>query len=182
MVSSIVMFYLLRSIWVVLKFSSPRELHVPNVIESMGHGAFLGWLWSLFVTAGFIMFGWGTAPYFQWFSLYFDDHSVLLWLMTTVPITGALVVWHFVAVRMFINMPQTIMTHAQTVANGPVQRQLTGQAERTAIRYTPNLPWLLVPTAALWGWLLLTPTLPIHDCFIRIALLGEPASRVLSYF
>jgi hypothetical protein len=117
----------------------------------------------LFLGIGYALGGLFGPGYLEWWSLSFAEHSLLPWMLTTPPIT--LILW----VAWYATF---------TVAKQPGSAGWWKPGEEPSLhKVDMRLParWALM----FYGWLLLSPTLPFHRCFIRHLVLRQSIEHVL---
>lgn len=118
-----------------------------GIMAWLGKTIVRGWLMIATLSAGFAVGGWVGPGYGEWWYSYTADHSMLLWVLTTPPIT--LVLW--------------FLWHSSfTCAKSP------GSMGWWSPGKAPDLHRVSMALPAVWGavfyaWLLLTPTLLPDD-------------------
>ena len=134
-----------------------------GIMAFLGKVVVRGWILVFVLFFGFAAWGWVGPGYEDWFYSYSADHSMLLWGVTTPPVTAIL--WY-------------LWTATFTCAKSP------GSIGWWAQGKAPNLHRVSMGLPAIWGavfysWLLFSPSLPFYSCFVRHLLLRIPLEVAL---
>jgi hypothetical protein len=128
----------------------------------LGRVIFRGWILAFVLFYGARNAGFAEG-YGDWWYTYTATHSMLLWVVTTLPLTiGLWLVWH---------------------------ATLSARKDPAGLGWwgpdgAPCLHRISMALPACWGlvfysWLLLSPTLPFYSCFLRHWVMGVPMEVVL---
>ena len=150
------------------------RLHYHHKVVAPGNGvAILKWAAMAYVRGVCItaiiligshqgIFGPGYA---EWWNSYITEHSMVVWVVLTLPVTIALYI---------------VKEATYYVMKDPGHYQWYGDTNAPSlcrINMAPTLVWNTV----FWSWMLLSPWLPFSSCFLRVFLLKTPASAVFPY-
>jgi len=136
-----------------------------GILGWLGRTIVQGWLLTFVLFFGFAAGGWVGPGYADWWYNYTANHSVLVWVLSTPPITVILwFIWH--STFMAMTKPGTMGWWSP------------GNA--------PSLHRISMGLPAVWGlvfysWLLLTPTLPFYSCYVRHLILRTPLDVALGW-
>lgn len=132
-----------------------------NVFKSLGQGVVRGWAIVVAAIWGLSM-GIPGAGYREWWENYTSEHSMLLWSLTTVPLTVLL--WLLKSITL-------------QVMKSPGHYMWWDEGHTPCLhKLSMKLPllWYVI----YWVWLLCTPTLPFLDCFLRVFILKTSVSEI----
>lgn len=165
MLNWMVLYGFFMSFW--LRFYHQGRVVVPGNegANLAGFGKF--WLRSWII--GFVIImglraGLPGEGYVEWWQTYSVEHSMVLWFLTTLPLT--IILW------VVKEITYQVLAHPggyHWFEKGP------------PVLHKVNMWIPTVWNVVFWAWLLLSPTLPFFSCFIRIFLGGQGVTTVFPF-
>jgi len=166
MLNWIVMYGLTMSFW--LRFYLHNRVVVPGkerrALLWFSTFAIRSWLQGFTILVG-LMSGIPGKGYAAWWENYFVDHSMIVWFLTSLPLTIAL---YGVKEITFL------------VMKAPGGYGWWGNSQPSLHKIRMGVPtfWNVV----FWLWLLGSPSLPFFTCFLRIWCCGASPSHLFEVF